>query len=141
MKLFKSSLLGAAVAVLGVGVAASPAAAQFYAYPRITNNDPAITATMSGVSWTGSYTPQIGNVAPGATGAGRLKTVSSFGYSGWSLTANLDDGVNPPKTCYFTFNLSNTTGALAAVGHVAGGGAICSNSGTTYAPYIYYTIE
>lgn len=139
-KFSKSSVLClSAAAALSTVALAGPAAAQFYGRPVVTNGSSTDTVSISGASWSGSYNPQVAaTINPLASSSGALRTVSSFGYSGLSFTATLNDGSG--KSCYFTFNVSNTTGALAGIGAVAGNGATCTHSGNTYEPYIYFTI-
>jgi len=128
MKALKKTMLGAAaLAAIATMAMASPAAAQpFYAYPRLYNDQTSPnTITISGVSWSGSYSPQIGSVAAGGYSDGTLKTVLSYGYGGLTFNANLNDSTRPGAYCYFTFNISNTTGVVYPVGKVAYLGARC----------------
>lgn len=126
----KSSVLAlAAAAALVTSAMAGPAAAAFYAFPTLYNDQTSPnTITISGVSWSGSYNPQIGSVAAGSSSSGTLRTVLTVGSGGLTFNANLNDPLRPGAYCYFTFNIDNSTGAIFPVGKVAYSGANCSAS-------------
>ena len=126
-KFRKSSLFGLAAAALVASAAmASPAAAAYYAYPKLVNNT-ADPSTITGVSWSGSYVQIPTPVAAGATGSGTYHTVLTSGSGGVNFTANV---TTPGRSgsCYFTFNISNSNGTIFPVGHVTSGDAICGHS-------------
>lgn len=130
----KSSLFGlAAAALIASAAMASPAAAAFYAFPSLKNNNTTDQLTLGSVSWSGSYSTQIASpLAHGATSSGVLRTVLTSGYGGLTFNAYPIPG-NSTDYCLFTFNISNSTGAIVAQGAVAQGtpGAVsCTKGGT-----------
>lgn len=110
MRMMKLAAFAAGLVSL---VGSSQAMAAVYAYPTLTNNDPSGNISVTNVSWSGSYNPQISaTVTPGQTSYGTLKSVSGS-YSRLDFRASITrDGVT--RTCAFSLTLDNSTGAITA---------------------------
>jgi len=140
MKALKKTMLGAAaLAAIATMAMASPAAAQFYAYPHLTNGS-ADDVTITGVSWSGSYIQIPTPVPSGQTKSGTYHTVLPYGSGGVSFTANI---TTPGRSgsCYFTFNVDNGDGTIYPVGHVKSGDANCDSYYPGYGEDVYFSID
>jgi len=130
-KFRKTSLLAAAaLAVTAAAAFATPAAAGFPVSLSLTNNyvGTGNNLTISGVSWSGSYGPQItGPILPGASSPGSYHTVLTAGEGDVTFTAS---NTAAGTACLFTFDIDNSTGNIDLIGAVSTGTnlAACGHS-------------
>ena len=114
----KLSLSLTTVLLAGFAVSAAHAQTNTLNFITFQNQIQDETVEISDVSWSGSYNPQFSTstVPPNQSVSGTLRTVLPFGQAGFNFRAKVFDVSGTAiKDCYFTMNVSNSTGQLSLV--------------------------
>lgn len=130
----KSLLRAIVIGMLGAAGAAmaTPAAAATY-YPKLVNNS-AYPVTLTKVSWSGSYNPQIAaSVAPRtSSNTATYKTMATSGFGYLEFDASFTNAAGVVSTCSFYLSVSNSTGQVSSVQGVRKAGTPLPSCVATY---------